>query len=83
MAFTGPVKFQESISLEHRFSVIKLHASRSGEKSSPTSSVTNQPTELPTSTESKLGPHKHCLTKQLKNNVHGASPDDLTNYACN
>ncbi len=29
------------------------------------------------------GPHKHCLTKQLKNNVHGASPNNLTNYACN
>jgi hypothetical protein len=51
MAFTGPVKFEESISLEHRFSVIKLHASRSREESSPTSSVTNQPTELPTNTE--------------------------------
>jgi hypothetical protein len=45
MAFTGPLKFEESISLEHRFNVIKLHALRLGEESSPTSSVTNQPTE--------------------------------------
>ncbi len=29
------------------------------------------------------GPHKHCLTKQLKNNVHGASPNNLTDCACN
>jgi hypothetical protein len=36
MAFTGLVKFMESISLAHRFNVIKLHASRSGEESSPT-----------------------------------------------
>jgi hypothetical protein len=49
---------------------------------SPSSSVNNDPTELPTSTESKPGPHKHSLAKQLKNNVHGASPNDLTNYAC-
>jgi hypothetical protein len=51
MACTGLVKIKESISLEHRFSAIKLHASRLGEESSPTSSVTNQPTELPTSIE--------------------------------
>ncbi len=31
----------------------------------------------------KPDPHKHCLTKQLKNNVHEASPNNLTNYACN
>jgi len=31
----------------------------------------------------KPGPHEHCLTKQLKNNVHGASPNNLANYACN
>ncbi len=31
----------------------------------------------------KPGPHKHCLTKQLKNNVHWASPNNLTNHACN
>jgi hypothetical protein len=36
MAFIGSVRFKESISLEHRFSVIKLHASRSKEESSPT-----------------------------------------------
>ncbi len=34
MAFIGPVKFEESIPLERRFSVIKLHASRLGEESS-------------------------------------------------
>ncbi len=47
---SGPLKFEEYISLEHRFSAIRLHALRSGEESSPTSSVTNQPTELSTST---------------------------------
>ncbi len=31
----------------------------------------------------KPGLHKHCLTKQLKNNVHGASPNNLTDYECN
>ncbi len=36
VAFTSATKFEESISLEHQFSVIKLHASRSGEESSPT-----------------------------------------------
>jgi hypothetical protein len=36
MAFTGLAKFKESISFEHQFSVIKLHASRSQEESSPT-----------------------------------------------
>jgi hypothetical protein len=30
----------------------------------------------------KSSPHQHCLTKQLKNNVHGASPNNLRNYAC-
>ncbi len=30
----------------------------------------------------KSGPHQHCLTKELKNNVCGASPHSLRNYAC-
>jgi hypothetical protein len=31
----------------------------------------------------KPSPHIHCLTNQLKNDVHGASSNNLKNYACN
>jgi hypothetical protein len=55
-AFTDSLKFEESISFEHRFGVIKLHALRSREESSPTSSVTNQLTKLSTSIEQNPAP---------------------------
>jgi hypothetical protein len=83
MACTGLVKIKESISLEHRFSVIKLHASRSG-KEGFANKFSDQSTDRITNEHRvKPGPHKYCLTKQLKNNVHEASLNNLTNYACN
>ncbi len=42
----------------------------SRDKGWPTSLVTNQATELLASTRQNLAPKKHCLTNQLKNNVH-------------
>jgi hypothetical protein len=56
MAFTGPLRFKESVSLEHQFNMIKLHALRSREESSPTNLVTNQLTQLSTSTEQNPAP---------------------------